>query len=72
MDFEKSLKRLEEIVHKLEEGELGLEESLKLFEEGVGISRSCNAKLTEAEKKVQVLLSVNDQGQPVTKDFVVE
>ena len=69
MDFEKNLKRLEEIVHKLEDGELALEESLKLFEEGVGISRQCNQKLSEAEKRVKLLLSVNPDGTEVTKDF---
>lgn len=69
MDFEQNLKRLEEIVHKLEDGELQLEESLKLFEEGVKISRLCNQKLTEAEKRVKLLLAVNPDGTEVTKDF---
>ncbi len=69
MDFEKNLTRLEEIVHKLENGELALEESLKLFEEGVKISRLCNTKLTEAEKRVKQLLAVNADGTEVTKDF---
>lgn len=54
--FEKSLKRLEEIVGKLEEGNAPLEDSLKLFEEGVKISRLCTAKLEEAKKKVEILL----------------
>lgn len=54
--FEKSLKRLEEIVGKLEEGNAPLEESLKLFEEGVKISRLCTAKLEEAKKKVEILV----------------
>lgn len=68
MDFEKKLARLEEIVGKLEDGELPLEESLKLFEEGVGISRECNKQLSEAEKKVKVLMSTNPE---TTKDFEV-
>ena len=72
MDFEKNLKRLEEIVQKLEDGEMQLEESLKLFEEGIGISRACNLKLSEAEKRVKLLLSVNSNGTEVTKDFVPE
>jgi exodeoxyribonuclease VII small subunit len=72
MDFEKNLKRLEEIVAKLEDGELQLEESLKLFEEGVKISRACNTKLGEAEEKVKLLLSVNPDGTEVTKEFSVE
>lgn len=72
MEFETNLKRLEEIVHKLEGGELQLEDSLKLFEEGVKISRLCSQKLNEAEKKVKVLLSLNPDGTEVTKDFVIE
>jgi exodeoxyribonuclease VII small subunit len=68
VDFEKKLARLEEIVGKLEDGELPLEESLKLFEEGVGISRECNKQLSEAEKKVKVLMSTNPE---TTKDFEV-
>lgn len=67
--FEKNLKRLEEIVQKLEDGELALEESLKLFEEGVQISRACNQKLTDAEKRVKLLLGVNPDGSEATQDF---
>ena len=55
VSFEKALKQLEEIVHKLESGELGLEESLKLFEEGVKLSRMCNKKLELAERKIEML-----------------
>jgi len=69
MDFEKRLGRLEEIVEKMESGELALEESLKLFEEGVRLSRECNAQLSEAEQKVKVLLGFSADGQPQTKDF---
>ncbi len=72
MDFEKNLKRLEEIVSKLEDGELQLEQSLKLFEEGISISRACNQKLTEAENRVKLLLSVNPDNSEVTKDFSAE
>jgi exodeoxyribonuclease VII small subunit len=72
VDFEKNLKRLEEIVQKLENGELQLEESLKLFEEGVKISRQCNDKLTEAEKKVKILLGTDGEGKAILKDFTEE
>jgi exodeoxyribonuclease VII small subunit len=72
VDFEKNLKRLEEIVQKLENGELQLEESLKLFEEGVKISRQCNDKLTEAEKKVKILLGTDGEGKAILKDFAEE
>lgn len=54
--FETALARLEEIVQKLETGDLPLEQSLKLFEEGVKLSRQCNRQLDEAERKVEVLL----------------
>lgn len=67
-DFEKSLDRLESIVSQLEKGELALEEALKLFEEGVKISRFCNTKLDEAERKVEILLK-NDQGQMAEEPF---
>jgi len=54
--FEDALNKLERIVSKLEEGDIPLEESLKLFEEGIRLSRFCNQKLDEAEKKVEILL----------------
>ncbi len=53
--FEDALNKLEKIVSELEEGNLPLEESLKLFEEGIRLSRFCNQKLDEAEKKVEIL-----------------
>jgi len=53
--FEDALNKLEKIVSKLEEGDIPLEESLKLFEEGIRLSRFCNQKLDEAEKKVEIL-----------------
>jgi len=54
--FEEALKKLEMIVSRMEEGELNLEESLKSFEEGVALTRFCEKKLDEAEKKVEVLM----------------
>lgn len=54
--FEASLARLEEIVKKLEKGDLPLEQSLRLFEEGVKLARVCNKRLEEAERKVEILL----------------
>ncbi|HUG43412.1 MAG TPA: exodeoxyribonuclease VII small subunit [Acidobacteriota bacterium] len=55
-DFEQALKRLEEIVAELEKGELPLERSLELFEEGVRLSKFCSERLDEAERKVEILL----------------
>lgn len=58
--FEESLKKLETIVEKLEQGDLALEDSLKLFEEGVGLSATCKKELDAAEGKVQMLLKQRD------------
>ncbi|MBI3600514.1 MAG: exodeoxyribonuclease VII small subunit [Nitrospinae bacterium] len=53
--FEKALKRLEEIVEELEKGDLDLDKSLQIFEEGIKMSRICSQKLQEAEKKIEIL-----------------
>ena len=53
--FEDGLQRLEQIVDQLEAGNLGLEESLKVFEEGVGLARLCARYLDEAEKRIELL-----------------
>ena len=59
-DFESALKKLEEIVSQLEGGDLTLDKSLELFEEGVQISRFCSGKLEEAERKVDTLMKAAD------------
>lgn len=66
--FETSLKRLEEVVRKLESGELSLEESLKAFEEGVRHAGFCSRTLDEAEKRVELLLKQKD-GSFVREEF---
>ena len=58
--FEDSLKKLEAMVEKLEKGDLSLEDSIKLFEEGVGLSAVCKKELEEAEGKVQMLVKRRD------------
>jgi len=58
--FEDAMKELEDIVKRLESGDLPLEESLKIFEEGVALSRYCFNKLEEAEKRVSILLKGED------------
>ena len=58
--FEESLKKLESIVDKLEKGDLSLEDSLNLFEEGVGLSAACKKELEEADGKVQILIKQRD------------
>lgn len=72
MDFEKKLTRLEEIVTKMEKGDLPLEDSLKLFEEGVKLSRECHQKLADAEVRVKKLISIDENGAPITEDFKSE
>lgn len=59
--FEEALSRLEEIVSKLENGELVLEESLKLFEEGIILARHCHSKLDEAQGRVELLLGIEGE-----------
>ena len=58
--FESSLKELERIVEELEAGDLPLERSLELFEQGVKLSRECQKRLDEAERKVEILLKGSD------------
>jgi exodeoxyribonuclease VII small subunit len=74
--FEAALKQLEEIVQRLERGELPLEESLKLYEEGIRLSRLCHAKLEEAEGKIELLMKdargelvLDEQGRPRKTPF---
>ena len=68
LDFEQAMKRLAEIVESLEKGELSLADSLKIFEEGVKLSRLCAHKLEEAEKKVEILLQ-GEEGKNKTQPF---
>ncbi len=65
--FEDDLEKLEEIVETLEEGGAGLEESLKAFEAGVKLSKSCHKQLVEAQKRVEILVqdeNANDTKEP--------
>lgn len=66
--FEKVLEELEQIVARLDKGNLSLEESLKLFEEGIKLSRFCNNKLEEAERKIEILQK-NAEGKFIKKPF---
>jgi exodeoxyribonuclease VII small subunit len=74
--FEAALQKLETIVQRLEKGELTLEESLGLYEEGIQLSRLCHSKLEEAEGKIEQLVKdsrgdvvLDAQGKPRTKPF---
>ncbi|MFC1501510.1 exodeoxyribonuclease VII small subunit [Elusimicrobiota bacterium] len=61
INFENSIKRLEEIVDKMEREDMELDKSLKLFEEGVGLVRACSSKLEEAKKKIEILVKSGDK-----------
>jgi len=65
--FEATLRRLGEIVERLEGGELPLEDSLRLFEEGVRLTRSAQARLDAAEKRVEELLGFDENGSPIVQ-----
>jgi exodeoxyribonuclease VII small subunit len=67
-NFEASLGALEKIVRELERGDLPLEESLRLFEEGVSLSRECQERLNQAERRIETLLR-DAEGRPVLSAF---
>lgn len=60
-NFEELIEKLEEITNKLEKEQLSLDESVKLFEEGMQISKECNSKLEDAEKRITILINQNDE-----------
>jgi len=66
--FEEALKELEEIVNRLEQGDLPLEEALQLFEQGVKLSRLCHTRLDEAQKRVEILLK-DEAGKMTARPF---
>ena len=59
--FEELIEKLENITNKLEKEQLSLDESVKLFEEGMKISKECNSKLEDAEKRITILINKNDE-----------
>jgi len=69
--FEKAMKRLEQIVEELEKGELDIDKSLEIFEEGIKMSRVCSKKLIEAEAKIEKLTK-DKKGELITELFPVE
>ncbi len=66
--FEASLEALEQIVRELEQGDLSLERSLELFERGIKLSRECQERLSQAERRIELLMRDN-QGRPVVVPF---
>ena len=71
MTFEASMTRLEQIVRTMERGDVPLEESLKLFQEGTELVRSCGKLLDEAELQVKKIMTAPD-GSPVEEEFIDE
>ena len=69
--FESSLEELERIVRELEQGELPLERSLELFEHGVKLSRECQDRLNQAERRIEILMRDN-QGRSAVRAFEAE
>ncbi len=70
-DFEKAFQDLERIVQRLEGEQLSLDDSLKLFEQGITLSRFCHQKLEEVEKKIELILS-DAKGDPATRPFPLD
>ena len=69
--FEDTFKKLETIVNKLESGDLSLEDSVKLFEEGMRLSRLCSERLAEVQKRVEILLK-SEEGELQSQPFPFE
>jgi exodeoxyribonuclease VII small subunit len=67
--FEDALKRLEKIVHSLEEGDIGLNESLERYEEGITLLRQSYELLERAERRIELLSGVDSEGNPITQPF---
>ncbi|MFZ1936842.1 MAG: exodeoxyribonuclease VII small subunit [Thermoguttaceae bacterium] len=67
--FEDALARLEEIVHSLEEGDIGLNESLERYEEGIKLLRQSYDLLQRAERRIELLSGVDAEGNPITQPF---
>jgi exodeoxyribonuclease VII small subunit len=69
IDFEQALKRLEQIVHTLEEGDVSLDEALKQYEEGVKLLRQSHQLLERAERRIELLSGVDAEGNQITQPF---
>ena len=69
-DFEKSLSKLEDVVEKLESGDQSLEDALKLFEQGIQLTRDCQQALQQAEEKITILTQQNAEWLPQTEESV--
>lgn len=71
LDFETSIKELEKIANELEKGDLSLEESIKMFENGMLLSNKCSKFLDEAEKRITILIN-DDKGNIKEENFIAK
>jgi exodeoxyribonuclease VII small subunit len=69
LTFEQALTELDRIVRELEDGKVGLEDSLARYEQGVALLKQCYGQLRKAEQRIQELVGVDEQGNPVTRPF---
>ena len=69
LTFEQALAELDRIVRELEDGKVGLEDSLARYEQGVALLKQCYGQLRKAEQRIQELVGVDDQGNPVMRPF---
>ena len=65
--FEQALARLEEIVHALEDGDVGLDDSLRQYEEGIGLLRQAYSLLEKAQRRIEILSGLDSEGNPITR-----
>jgi exodeoxyribonuclease VII small subunit len=69
VSFEDALSELEQVVRNLEDGQIGLEESLAAYERGVSLIKRCYAQLREAEQRILLVTGADDEGRPVLQPF---
>lgn len=69
LTFEQALAELDRIIREMEDGKIGLEDSLARYEQGVGLLKQCFGQLRQAEHRIQELTGVDEQGNPITKPF---
>jgi exodeoxyribonuclease VII small subunit len=68
--FEDALAELDQVVRDLEDGQIGLEESLVRYERGIGLIKACYAQLREAEQRILLLTGTDDDGKPILQPFL--
>ena len=67
--FEENLAALERMVRELEDGQLGLDDALARYEEGVGLIKNCHSQLRQAEQRILLLTGIDEQGAPILQPF---